>query len=282
MSRGLDVRVSGLVHIYRTEGQDVAALSGVSLDVEAGSTLALLGPSGAGKSTLLMLIAGLDRPTAGTIMVGGQSLGALGDVDLDRRRGHLLGLVLQGGARNLLGHLTLRQNIEFAGLGAPAHAPTTDQLQEWVGLEDSVADRRPTQVSPAQAQLAALCVGAASAPALLLADEPTASLGPGEGARVVQALQRINSELGSTVLTVTHDPVLASAMERTVTIRDGRVGAQAEAGIDIALVAPDGSLPLPDHVLEAWPTGTAVQVETDGEGDRQRLVVRRWTAGDSE
>lgn len=277
----MDVRVSGLVHIYRTEGQDVAALSGVSLDVEAGTTLALLGPSGAGKSTLLMLIAGLDRPTAGTISVGGHALGDWGDAELDRRRGQLLGLVLQGGARNLLGHLTLRQNIEFAGLGA-ADAPTATRLLEWVGVDDSVADRRPAQVSPAQAQLAALCVGAASAPALLLADEPTASLGPGEGGRVVQALQRINAELGSTVLTVTHDPALASAMHRTVTIRDGRVGAQAEAGVDIALVAPDGSLPLPDHVLGSWPSGTAVQVETDGDGEEQRLVVRRWIAEESE
>ncbi|WP_018157277.1 ABC transporter ATP-binding protein [Demetria terragena] len=280
--RGLDVRVRGLVHIYRSDGQDVAALSGVHLDLAASETLALLGPSGAGKSTLLMLLAGLDRPTAGTITVGSDRLDQLSVADIDKLRGRALGLVLQGGAANLIPHLTLRENIELAQVEERDDVPTARTLTSWVGLDEAEAGLMPHQASPAQTQLAALCVGAASAPGLLLADEPTASLGVDETGRVIDALHRLNTEIGSTVLTVTHDPVLARSMQRTVTIRDGRVGGQAEAGVDIAIIAPDGSLPLPDAVLEDWPPGATVQVANEASGEDRHLVVRRWQAGSPE
>ncbi|WP_431844247.1 ABC transporter ATP-binding protein [Calidifontibacter indicus] len=254
----------------------MAALSGVQLEVAAGSTLALLGPSGAGKSTLLSLLAGLDRPTAGTITIGGQRIDRLTNAELDEWRGRNVALVLQGGRRNLVPYLTIRDNIDLAGLQA-GEGPTTEDLLGWVGLGSEVAEKTAPQVTATQAQLAALCVGVAAGPGLLLADEPTAALGNDAAGDVIRALDRINTELGTTVLTVTHDARLASAMQRTVTIRDGRVGGQAHAGIELAVIATDGSLPLPDDVLDDLPPGTAVQVLRDPDPSRTRLMIEPWT-----
>ncbi|AKU18450.1 ABC transporter ATP-binding protein [Luteipulveratus mongoliensis] len=273
---GLSVSVARLVHIYRADGHDVAALSGVDLSVSAGGTLALLGPSGAGKSTLLSLIAGMERPTAGTITIGDQRTDQLDDAEIDTWRGDRVALVLQGGHRNLLPYLTVRDNIRLAQWGSTNATPDAEDLISWVGLQDDVADCRPAQLTESQAQLAALCVGAAAAPGLLLADEPTASLSTDATEQVISALQRVNDALGTTILTVTHDPTLASAMQRTVTIRDGRVGAHAQDGVELAVVSPDGSVPLPDDVLDELPPGTLLRVQRDPDQEHLRLVVEPW------
>ncbi len=276
-NNGVGVQVARLVHIYHADDHDVAALSGVDLAIEPGTTMALLGPSGAGKSTLLTLIAGLASPTAGTITVGDTRIDQLSDRAMDELRGRQIGLVLQGGARNLLPNLTTRQNIELARWsGTDDTDPVA--LLELMQLPAEVADRKVADLTPAQAQLTALCVGISGTPGLLLADEPTASLGP-EGAQIViDALHRINETLGTTILVVTHDASVAAAMQRTVTIRDGRVGSHGRDGIELAVVAPDGSLPLPDDVLAQIPAGSLVQVEaTDQEG---RFVISAWQAKD--
>ena len=111
---GLSVRTRGLVHLYHSEGHDVAALSGVDLTVAAGEMVGLLGPSGAGKSTLLNLLGGLLRPSAGRIFIGGHELSALDDRQVDELRARRVSLMLQGAARNLLPYLTPWRNVEFA------------------------------------------------------------------------------------------------------------------------------------------------------------------------
>ncbi|BDZ56742.1 ABC transporter ATP-binding protein [Barrientosiimonas endolithica] len=281
-TRGLSVQVSRLVHIYRSDGHDVAALSGVDLVVAAGSTLALLGPSGAGKSTLLSLIAGMDRPTAGTITVGEQRTDQLTDLQLDALRGDQVSLVLQGGARNLVPYLTIRENLDLARWGVQHDAPDPQDLADLMGLGQETLARHPEQLRPSEAQLAALCVGAASGPGLLLADEPTASVGTDGAERVIAALHELNRTLGTTVLTVTHDPVLAGAMERTVTIRDGRVGSQAHDGVELAVVAPDGSLPLPDDILDELPAGSLLRIQRDPDTERPRIIVEPYEAAQEE
>lgn len=278
-TRGLAVHVSRLVHIYRSDGHDVAALSGVDLAIEPGSTLALLGPSGAGKSTLLGLIAGLDRPTAGTITIGSERTDQHTDEQRDAMRGDRIGLLLQGGHRNLLSYLTVRENIRIAQWGAAGDTLDPDELLDLVGLPPDTAERRPHDLRASEAQLAALAVAAGSVPGLLLADEPTASLGEHDATTVIRALSELNRSLGMTVLTVTHDPTVAASMQRTVTIRDGRVGSQGRDGVELAVVAPDGSLPLPDDVLEDLPPGSLLRIIKDENADRPRIVVEAWTEG---
>ena len=260
--RGLGVSTRGLVHIYRADGHDVAALSGVDLVVAPGEVVGLLGPSGAGKSTLLTLFGGLMRPSAGRVTVGEHELSTMSEPELDRFRAADVGIILQGAARNLLPYLTARQNVEFAQRSARKAGrgvPSPGEVLELVGL-DHAATAPLDSLPPGQLQLAALAVSLASRPGLLLGDEPTSQLHHTSRDVVLDALHRVNAEWGTTIVVVTHDPDVAARLPRTVTIRDGRVGGEGRAGEEYAVVSADGSLPLPAAVVEAFPPGTLVRV----------------------
>jgi ABC-type lipoprotein export system ATPase subunit len=268
---GLAVRTRGLVHVYRGEGRDVAALAGVDLEVRAGEMLALLGPSGAGKSTLLALVAGLFRPTAGRVYVGELDLTKATQRELDQLHAKDVSLMLQGATRNLLPFLTANQNIAFAQAAGRALAdeaerlPSAPTLLGMVGLKD-LGDDPLDRLTPGQLQLVTLAVVLSTGPGLLLADEPTSQLDHEARDQVLAALARVNRELGTTVVVVTHDSDVARWMPRTVTIRDGRIGGEGRAGEEYAVVTADGFLPLPAHALELLPPGTLVRLELeDGE-----------------
>lgn len=259
---GVGVSTRGLVHIYRSEGHDVAALSGVDLRVAAGEIVGLLGPSGAGKSTLLTLFGGLLRPSAGAVQVDGVDLGSLDDAALDEYRSTQVGMVLQGAGRNLLPYLTPRQNVEFAGQSAVARGrqvPDSEEVLELVGVR-SAADLPLGRLTPGQRQLTALAVGVATYPGLLLADEPTSQLDHESRDTVLAAIAQVNATVGTTVVVVTHDPEVASRLPRTVTIRDGRVGGEGRLGEEYAVVSADGSLALPPAALQDLEPGTLVRV----------------------
>ena len=259
---GVGVSTRGLVHIYRSEGHDVAALSGVDLQVAPGEIVGLLGPSGAGKSTLLTLFGGLLRPSAGSIRVDGQDLATLADADLDDYRATQVGMVLQGADRNLLPFLTPRQNVDFAGHNARARGrqvPEAGQVLDVVGIGPA-ADRPLLELTPGQRQLTALAGGVATFPGLLLADEPTSQLDHAARDTVLAAIAQVNAQVGTTVIVVTHDPEVAARLPRTVTIRDGRVGGEGRLGEEYAVVSADGSLPLPPAALEDLAPGTLVRV----------------------
>lgn len=265
---GLPVRTHGLVHIYRAEGHDVAALSGVDLTVAAGERIALLGPSGAGKSTLLALFGGLLRPSAGRIHVGDHELSRMTEGEIDAFRAGDVGIVLQGAARNHLPWLTVRGNLDFAQRPARRGGravPAVDDLLALLGLT-AVADESLDRLTPGQLQLAALAVALASGPGLLLGDEPTSQLDHEARDVVLDALAEVGRTLGTTVVVVTHDPDVARSFPRTVTIRDGRVGGEGRSGEEYSVVAADGSLPLPPPALDAFPPGTLVRVHLDEGG----------------
>ena len=267
VSSGRAIRTLGLVHLYRTEGYDVAALSGVDLVVGAGEVVGLLGPSGSGKSTLLALLGGLFRPSAGKIFVGDHELSALGPSALDAFLARETSLMLQGAQRNLVPYLSVRENVVFAQeqarrLGADVVAvPDTLAL---VGA-DGFADERPARLSQGQLQRAALAVAMAPRPGVLLADEPTSALDRAARDQVLDAVLRVNAELGTTVVLVTHDPDVARRLPRTVTIRDGRIGGEGRSGEEYAVVTADGSVPLPALVRESLPPGTLLHFEREGE-----------------
>ncbi len=263
--RGLPVSTHGLVHIYRSDGHDVAALAGVDLDVRPGEMVGLLGPSGAGKSTLLTLFGGLLRPSAGRIRVGTMDLATLDEDRLDAYRAADVGLILQGAGRNLLPYLTIRENITFAQSAARAAdrpVPGVGAVLELVGLTGNHSAPLAS-LTPGELQLAALAVAISTLPGLLLADEPTSQLDHEARDLVLDTLHQVNREVGTTIVLVTHDAEVAARLPRTVTIRDGRVGGEGRRGEEYAVVSADGSLPLPDHVLGAFPPGALVRVHEE-------------------
>lgn len=276
---GLRVGTRGLVHIYRSEGHEVAALSGVDLQVEPGEMVGLLGPSGAGKSTLLSLLAGVFKPSAGKVFVGAVELSGATGKELDDLRARDVSLMLQGAGRNLLPYLTPVENVRFAQGAARAAGkdlPDPEVVLADVGLEGQ-GDRPLSELSPGHLQLAALAVAMASRPGLLLADEPTSQLEHEARDRVLDRLAQLNRELGTTIVLVTHDPDVANRLPRTITIRDGRVGGEGRSGEEYAVVTPDGFLPLPAHVREDLLPGTLVRFH---QVDGQYVLIREEGAAD--
>jgi ABC-type lipoprotein export system ATPase subunit len=273
---GLAISTSGLVHIYRSQGHDVAALSGIGITVRPGEIVGLLGPSGAGKSTLLQLCGGLLTPSAGRLQIGEHTLATMTEPELDRMRARDIGIVLQGAGRNLVPYLSPVDNVRYAQRAAAGDRslPTPDEVLELVGLTDHA--HSPLQsLTPGQIQLCAVAAGIATFPGLLLADEPTSQLDHAARDEVLAAISTINASTGMTVLLVTHDPEVAALLPRTVTIRDGRIASEGRSGEEFAVVATDGSLPLPPHVAELLAPGTLLRVTTTENGDVRLSPVQQ-------
>ncbi len=259
---GLAIRTRGLVHIYHAEGHDVAALSGVDLDVAPGEMVGLLGPSGSGKSTLMSLLAGIFRPSAGKVFVGDHELSTAPPRDLDRLRATEVGLMLQGAVRNLLPHATPADNVRFAQHQARRDGRVLSDPGEVLadlGLAGD-GDRPLDELTPGSLQLAAVAVAVSTRPGLLLCDEPTSQLDRAARDQVLDALAHVNRTCGTTVVLVTHDPDVARVLPRTVTIRDGRIGGEGRSGEEYAVVTADGFLPLLGHVRDRLPPGTLVRI----------------------
>ncbi len=203
-------------------GRVLTILDGVTLDVSAGEFLAIAGPSGSGKSTLLGLIAGLDRPTAGSIRVDGVALGALDEDALARLRREKIGYVFQ--SFHLIPTLTALENVaiplELAG--APDALARARALLDEVGLADR-GHHYPAQLSGGEQQRVAIARAVANHPALLLADEPTGNLDSTIGAQIIDLLVAWNRRHGRTLVLVTHDPALARHADRMIELRDGRI-----------------------------------------------------------
>jgi putative ABC transport system ATP-binding protein len=278
---GLAVICRRVVHIYRAEGGDVVALAGVDLDIAPAETAALVGPSGSGKSTLIALLAGLMRPSAGRVQVGLVDIGRLTDAELARLRGTDIGVVLQGAERNLLPYATLADNLWLAQRRAarvrPADVEPPERIAALVGLLGEV-HRRVDELAPGARQRAALAVGMAASPGLLLVDEPTSQLDSAGRDEVLDALERVNAERGTTIVVVTHDAEVGARLGRAVTIRDGRVGAEGRGGREFAVVAGDGTVQLPPEVLGDFPPGTLFAVD-HADGNVTLVADRPATAG---
>ena len=213
--RGLSLRlVSG--------GRPVDVLTDVSLEIPARQFVAVAGPSGSGKSTLLGLIAGLDRPTAGSIRVAGVELGGLSEDGLARFRRDAIGYVFQ--SFHLIPTLTARENVavplELAG--EPDALDRAGALLEEVGL-GARGHHYPAQLSGGEQQRVAVARAMSRRPPVILADEPTGNLDSATGTQIVELLLAANRAHGSTLVLVTHDAALAAHADRTIALRDGRV-----------------------------------------------------------
>ena len=218
-----------LVRIYQVEKIEVQALQGLDLLVDPGEIIAIVGASGSGKSTLLNVLSGLDVPTAGRARVAGWDLLNMSAADRLAYRRSVVGFVWQQTARNLLPYLSAAENIElpmaFAGAGASSRRSRVDELLGALGMGDK-ANRRPGELSGGEQQRVAIAVALANSPKVLFADEPTGELDSATGDDVFAALRAANTELGATVVIVTHDAAVSNQVQRTVAIRDGRTASE--------------------------------------------------------
>jgi putative ABC transport system ATP-binding protein len=214
------IRAVDVVKLF--DGGVLRALDGISMSVDRGEFVCVTGPSGCGKSTLLHLIAALDRPTSGTIIVNDQDLGSAANLDRFRRRE--IGLVFQ--LHNLLPHLTALQNIEIAMFSnGSGHREQRERARELLAAVGLAAKERvaPPKLSGGERQRLAIARALANDPGILLADEPTGSLDSAAVENLLTLLRRIREERGMTMLLVTHDAHVAASADRIVRMRDGRI-----------------------------------------------------------
>src|SRR4051794_40994467 len=213
-----------LTREYRRGENVIKPLDRLDLDVDAGTFLALMGPSGSGKTTLLNLIAGIDRPTGGTLTIGGVDLTTLSRSKLAAWRSEYIGYIFQ--LYNLVPVLTAYENIELPLLlhplnGKQRHEKVSLAL-ELVGLADR-HDHYPRQLSGGQEQRVAIARAIVTDPKIIVADEPTGDLDAHAAAQIMSLLRRLHEELGKTLIMVTHDPKTAAAAQKTLHLEKGRL-----------------------------------------------------------
>lgn len=223
------VTCENLVKIYSATDVEVVALQGLDLEIASGELVALVGVSGSGKTTLLNVLGALDTPSAGRCIVSGYDLTRVNEAQRTNYRCFIAGHVWQQSGRNLLPELTIAENVALpqmlGGVNARGRAKRARDLMERTGIAP-LANRRPSQLSGGEQQRAAICVALANGPMLLLADEPTGELDSTTAGEILDLLRDLNRELGLTILIVTHDIAVASAADRTIAIRDGRISTE--------------------------------------------------------
>ncbi len=222
-SKGVDVEAKDLVKIYKIgRGIEVQALRGLSMRVNAGEIVTIMGPSGSGKTTLLNIIGGVDKPTGGTVIVGGIKVHELDEKGLEKYRLKTVGYIFQ--AFNLIPVLTSLENVEIPmiALGVPRDVRRKRALWllKLVGLEHRI-NHRPTELSGGEQQRVAIAVALANDPPLILADEPTAELDTENAMKIIDLLTKLSREYGKTVIVSTHDPRIAIRTDRILRIEDG-------------------------------------------------------------
>ncbi len=220
------IQADGLVKIYKSKQTEVLALQGLDLTVEEGELTALIGNSGSGKSTFLNMIGGLDRPSAGSLVVGGKNLFTMTEKELVGYKRDTVGFVWQNNGRNLLPYLSAIENIML-----PMHLSDVKkkkekavELLEMVGMSSKKHSRLNT-LSGGEQQRIAIAIALANSPKLLLADEPTGSVDPKTANYIFDIFTELNKS-GQTILIVTHDVALSKKVKRVVAIRDGKISSE--------------------------------------------------------
>jgi putative ABC transport system ATP-binding protein len=216
------VHARGLTRVYGAGDTEVRALSDVSLDVAAAQLTAVMGPSGSGKSTLMHLLAGLDRPTAGEVVIADQDITALSDTAMTKLRREHIGFVFQ--FFNLLPMLTAQENIllPLSIAGGRPDREWYEQLVDTVGLRDRLT-HRPSELSGGQQQRVAIARALASRPTVLFADEPTGNLDSTTSGEILELLRRSVDSFGQSTVMVTHDPQAAAIADRILFLTDGEI-----------------------------------------------------------
>ena len=271
-----------LVKIYKTKDLEVLALQGLELSIARGELMAIIGNSGSGKSTLLNMIGGLDRPSAGKLLVDGKDLFKLNEKQLVEYKRNTVGFVWQNNARNLIPYLNARQNVELPMLfpGTKRKREKALELLEMVGMSHK-KDSLLSQLSGGEQQRIAIAIALANSPKILLADEPTGSVDAKTGSYILDVFRELNRNLGLTEIIVTHDRMLAKKVNRVVAIRDGKTSSEMivknsyadqldsislfeEAHDEFAVLDRAGRVQIPREYLESiGVTGNKVRIEVE-------------------
>jgi putative ABC transport system ATP-binding protein len=221
------IHCENLTQTYLSGGRPLTVLKSITFELEAGGSLAVVGPSGSGKSTLLGLLAGLDRPHAGRVVLDGVDLGSLSEDERARLRGDRVGFVFQ--AFHLIPTLTALENVQVPlELRGEDGRPRARELLERVGLGDR-GHHYPSQLSGGEQQRVALARAFANRPRILFADEPTGNLDASTGHHIVELMRGLNEDLGATLVLVTHDPELAAIARRVIRLKDGAIASDTAA-----------------------------------------------------
>ena len=273
------ISCDNLVKIYKTAELEAVALQGLDLAVDEGELMAIVGASGSGKSTLLNILGGVDAPSAGAVTVAGFDLLKMGNRQRVQYRRRTVGFIWQQTARNLLPYLSAQKNVELPmaldGVRARSRRSRARHLLETVGLGERLG-HLPSQLSGGEQQRVAIAVAISNQPRVLLADEPTGELDSDTADGVIGVLRKVNEEDGVTVIVVTHDPLIADRVNRTVAIRDGRTssevlrrtetdgaGRQQLVAEEFAVLDRVGRLQLPNDYLEALDLSQRVRLTLD-------------------
>lgn len=221
------IECDSLVKIYKTPDVEVLALQGLDLTVDYGEMTAIIGNSGSGKSTFLNMLGGLDRPSAGRLLVDGKDLFKLGERELVEYKLRTVGFVWQNNARNLLPYLTATQNVMMPMLFGGEHKRRQRALEllDMVNMSHR-KNSRLSALSGGEQQRIAIAIALANHPRLLLADEPTGAVDQKTSSAILDMLRAINRESGLTIVIVTHDQLLAKKVSRVVAIRDGKIASE--------------------------------------------------------
>lgn len=272
------ITCSDVFKIYKVADLEVVALRGLDLTVGPGEIIAIVGASGSGKSTLLNILAGFDSPSAGTVRVGKFDLLNMTRSEVVDYRRREVGFIWQQTSRNLFPYLSALENVELpmvlSGSAPSARTARARELLDLVGLSHRIK-HRPEILSGGEQQRVAIAVALANRPPLLLADEPTGELDDETGREVLELLNRVNQELKTTIVVVTHDPAIATSVERAIAIRDGktsteirrvvsyarRIGGQSDRTREFQIVDASGRVQVPRQLIELAGLGDRVVVE---------------------
>lgn len=216
-----------LVKIYKTKDSEVLALQGLEINIAAGELMAIIGNSGSGKSTFLNMIGGLDRPSAGRLIVDGKDLFKLNEKELVEYKRSTVGFVWQNNARNLVPYLTAFQNIQLPMIfnDEQKRKDRAAELLELVGMSHK-KNNKLSQLSGGEQQRIAIAIALANNPKIILADEPTGSVDVKTSNYILDVFRELNKNLGLTIVIVTHDRMLAKKVNRVVAIRDGKTSSE--------------------------------------------------------